>query len=79
MYIVVWYTEDEAGGVMTDTGSIKGDFWEAFDDFGEAKKRYEEVWPLENVKSASITGVLESTDYGCYLGDVGMEWRPEDA
>ena len=78
MYIVAWYTEDEEGGFMNEDGSINGDFWEAFDDFDRAKKRYEEVWPLENVKSASITGVIESTDYSCYLSDTAMEWRAAD-
>lgn len=40
------------------------DRWEAFrDDEEGAKKRYEEVLDMPDLYSASLTVVLESTDY----------------
>lgn len=47
--------------VYTRDGS---DHWEAFrDDEAGAKKRYEEISENEELYSASLTVVLESTDY----------------
>ena len=43
-------------------GSID-DYWLTFDNLKDAKKRYQELLNLDDLYSASITTVLESTDY----------------
>ena len=56
MYIVAWYE-------MEDAFSRSKDFYEVFDTYQLALKRYREVEAQEDTQSVSIAGVMKSTDY----------------
>ena len=54
MYIVAWYQPRY---------SPVEDFYEVFDTYQRALKRYREVEAQEDTQSVSIAGVMKSTDY----------------
>jgi len=58
MYIVAWYEQEN-----TNTWEPSQDFYEVFDTYELALKRYREVEALEETGSVSIAGVMKSTDY----------------
>lgn len=55
--IVVWTLGD---------WSDSQDFYEVFEDMAEAKTAYNKLFTAKNLLTASITGVIESTDYETY-------------
>jgi hypothetical protein len=59
-YLVVYCLFD---GHNTDGEESKTDHYEAFEDEASAKERYEDILELYDLYSASITVVIESTDY----------------
>lgn len=55
-FIVVYSLKNEFYGSIDD-------YWLTFDNLEDAKKRYQDLMNLEDLFSASITTVVESTDY----------------
>ena len=47
---------------------VYSDHFEAFETYGEALDRYSQLLNIERVYSASIAGVMRSTDYDSSLG-----------
>ena len=54
MYIVAWVTGDLDNGL---------DHWETAETLAEARKRYAEIVAQDDTYIASITAVVQSTDY----------------
>lgn len=48
---------------LGDKGFVFQDSWETAETPEEARETYEKLLQDENLHSASITGVIESTDY----------------
>lgn len=59
MYLVVWTTRQRRDFAPT----IDTDHWEACETLAQARVRYAQVLALPDLYTASIAGVVESTDY----------------
>lgn len=57
-FLVVWSLR------ILGHDSEVSDHWEAFGTLAEAEARYDSVMQFVHLYSASICGVIESTDYG---------------
>ena len=64
--IVVWTEETNRDNYPGDTQKTETDFYEVFEEPILARERYKEVLEQPNLLVASITGVIESTDYEPY-------------
>jgi hypothetical protein len=51
MFIICWVTQSRRS------------YWAAFDDRGDALKEYERLRAHPKIYTASMAGVIESTDY----------------
>lgn len=59
MYLVVWTTRERRDFAPT----IDTDHWEACETLAEARARYAELIEQADTYTASIAGVIDSTDY----------------
>jgi hypothetical protein len=59
MFLVVW-TECHEG---VESRAMYEDHWLAYDTYVEASENYDKLLEMEEVYSASVCTVIESTDY----------------